>query len=135
MKCIGIVLAEAVYRVAGRSNLIIVNTFHTLSVPACPCRFPKITVLYTVTEGRGTYNLELAVVNARTGQDVFTAKDQHIVTDPLSIGDVQAVLMGVPLPEPGKYWMELRCDGELIGQRPFYVNLVQGQTKKLPVGE
>jgi hypothetical protein len=125
LKCIGIILCEAAYQIAGRSNLIIVNTFHALSVPGCPCRFPKITVLYTVTDGHGTYDIELAVVHARTGRDVLTAKDQYTVADPLSIGDVQIVLHGVPLPEPGKYWIELRCNGELVGQRPFYVDVAR----------
>src|SRR4051812_39089103 len=77
LKCIGIILCEAVYRVAGRSNLIIVNTFHTLGVPACPNRFPKITALYTVTDGHGTYDIDLAAARARTGRDVFVAKDRY----------------------------------------------------------
>ena len=42
-------------------------------------------------------------------------------SDPLALGDVQLVLHDVPLPEAGKYRIELRCDGELISQRPFYV--------------
>jgi hypothetical protein len=125
LKCIGIILCEAAYRVHGRSNLIIVNTFHALSVPRCPCRFPKITVLYTVTDGHGSYDTELAIVHARTGKDVLSAKDRYTVTDPLAIGDVQAVLHDVPLPTPGKYWIELRCNGELIGQRPFYVDIAK----------
>jgi hypothetical protein len=127
LKCYGIILCEAAYRIAGRPNLIIVNTFHALGVPACPCRFPKITIIYTVTEGHGTYEIELAVVHARTGQDVMTAKDQYTVRDPLSIGDVQIILNGVPLPEAGKYWIELRCNGELIGQRPFYVEVMRAK--------
>jgi hypothetical protein len=122
LKCIGIILCEAAYRVHGRSNLIIVNTFHALSVPICPCRFPKITVLYTVTDGHGSYDMTLAVVEARTGAEVMTYKDRYTVDDPLTLGDVQLVLRDVPLPEAGKYWMELRCDGELIAQRPFYVD-------------
>ena len=122
LKCIGIVLCEAVYRVHQRSNLIIVNTFHTLGVPSCPCRFPKITVLYTVTDGHGSYEITLAVVHARTGNDVMCIHDQYVVNDPLSIGDVQIEMRDVPLPEAGKYWIELRCNREIIGQRPFYVD-------------
>jgi hypothetical protein len=124
LKCIGIILCEAAYRIANSPNLVIVNTFHALSATAFPCRFPKITVIYSVTNGHGTYDMELAVTNARTGEDVMTGKDQYTVNDPLSIGDVQIVLSGVPLPEPGKYWIEVRCNGELIGQRPFYVDAV-----------
>lgn len=124
LKCISIILCEMAYRIHGGLNLIIVNTFHKLGVPVCPTKFPKITVLYTVTEGHGAYDVTTAIVNARTGQDVMKADDRYTVTDPLSIGDVQMIFRGVPIPEPGKYWIELRCNGELIGQRPFYVVLV-----------
>lgn len=127
LKCIGIILCDNAYRIAGTLNLVVVNTFHKLGVPGCPCRFPRITVLYTVTEGHGTYDLELAVVNARTGQDVATYRDSYTVNDPLAIGDVQMILHNVPLPEPGKYWIELRCNGELVGQRPFYVDVIKRQ--------
>lgn len=123
LQCISIVLCESVYRVADRSNLIIVNTFHTLGVRACPCRFPKITVLYTVTGGHGTYETTLAIVNARSGQDVACYADRYTVRSPLTINDVHLILNGVPFPEAGKYWIELRCNGELIGQRPFYVEV------------
>jgi hypothetical protein len=122
LKCLGIILCEAAYRVQNSGNMIIVNTFHALGVQACPCRFPKITVLYTVTDGRGDYEIALAVVLARTGDDVIVYNDRYTATNPLAIGDVQMVLNNVPIPEPGKYWMELRCNGELIGQRPFYVD-------------
>lgn len=53
---------------------------------------------------------------------MVAAKDQYTVRDPLSIGDVQIILHGVPFVEPGKYWVELRCNGELIAQRPFHVD-------------
>ena len=125
LKCIGIILCEAVYRVHARSNLIIVNTFHTLGVPKCPCRFPKITALYTLTGGHGTYNTELAIVHAASEQEVLRAKDPFESRNPLAITDVQIVLYDVPFKEPGKYWMEVRCDGEVIGQRPFYVDAQQ----------
>ena len=79
-KCIGIILCDAAYQIAGRSNLIIIKPFHPVSVPGCPCRFPRITVLYTVMDGHGTYDIELAVAHTRTGRDVLTAKDQYTVT-------------------------------------------------------
>ena len=61
----------------------------------------------------------------------MTAKDRYNVSNPLAIGDVQTILCDVPLPEPGRYWIELRCNGELIGQRPFYVSLLK--PKRQPV--
>jgi hypothetical protein len=125
LKCLGIVLSDSAYRIANQTNLIIVNTFNTLRVPSCPCRFPRITVLYSVTDGHGAYEMELGIVRAETGKDVMTAKDRYAVSNPLSIGDVHVIFRNVPLPERGKYWVEVRCNGELIGQRPFFVDIAK----------
>jgi hypothetical protein len=133
LTCIAIILCEDAYKVEGRSNLIIVNTFHTLGVPKCPCRFPKITVLYTVNNGRGKYEVRLCIVHAGSGETILEAPDVIQMDSPLTIGDTQAVLRDVPLPAPGKCWAEIRANGELIGQRPFYVNLMRRQGNR-PAG-
>lgn len=121
MRCISIVCCEAAYQVNGGNNFIIVNTFHGLGVPSCPCHFPKVTILYSVTDGHGKYDMTLSMALARTGDEVLRCTNQQTVTDPLEVVDVLIILHEVPLPEPGKYWIELRCNGELISQRPFYV--------------
>lgn len=123
VKCISIVLCESIYPVGTSGNLIVVNTFHELTSSGFPTRFPKITVLYTVTNGHGTYDLEIAIVNAATGEAAITVSRPTVLNNPLMIMDIYGVLHQVPLPEPGKYWLEVRCDGALIGQRPFNVVL------------
>ena len=90
----------------------------------CPARFPKITVLYTVTNGRGNYDVKLCIVHAASGETILDAPDVIQMDSPLTIGDTQATLHDVPLPPPGKYWVEIRANDELIGQRPFYVSLI-----------
>ncbi|HVT90662.1 MAG TPA: hypothetical protein VHD56_17535 [Tepidisphaeraceae bacterium] len=130
LKCISIILCERVYRIEGTpGNLMIVNAFHALSIPKFPCMFGTITVLYTVTEGHGTYDMVLSLVDARTGREVKNWKDKYRVTDPLTVGDVQMILHDVPLPEPGKYLFELKCNDDLISSRPFYVNVAKPRRK------
>lgn len=118
---IAIILCEASYEVNNTSSMIIVNAFHALSVPHVPCRFPKITALATLTNGHGHYALKLSVVHAATGQTVRETETETTLTDPLTILDSKAILLDVPLPADGKYYLEQRANGELIGQRPFFV--------------
>jgi hypothetical protein len=134
LECIGIILSESAYRVNNGPNLVIANTFHLLLQEKFPCSFPKITAVYTVTGGHGTYDLELAIVSAATGDDVRTSKSRHTSTDPLALTDVLVVMRGVPFPAPGKYWSEVRCNGQLIGQRPFYVKLLRRKEGGRPDG-
>jgi len=118
---ISIILCEASYAVNNTQSTIIVNAFHGLGVPQVPCRFPKITVLVTLTNGHGRYALLLSVVHAATGQVVHEVATEAILTDPLMIMDSQAILYDVRFPADGKYYLEQRANGELIGQRPFFV--------------
>ena len=46
--------------------------------------------------------------------------DAHL-PDPLKIADFDVGVRGLSLPEPGKYWVILKADGEIISQRPFTV--------------
>jgi hypothetical protein len=132
VKCISIVLCEAAYSVANTSNMIIVNTFHALSSSNYPCPFPKITVLYTVTDGHGSYDLSVSIVNASTGQTTLEVRQPCVLDNPLTILDAQVIMHQVLLPSPGKYWVEIRCDGELIGQRPFYAGATAPPPPALP---
>ena len=123
LKCISILLCERVYRVEGtQGNVIITNGFHFLNLSAFPCRFGPITVLYTVTDGHGDYDMVLSLTNAASGDEVGRWKGRQRMTDPLMVADVEMVLTRVRLPEPGKYVFDLKCNGEVIASRPFYVN-------------
>jgi hypothetical protein len=120
-QCIAIILCEEVHRIHNTWNFIIHRTFHTLYTPAFPFQFPRITVFSTLTGGHGSYDMEVAVVHARAQRDLMGARRRFTIQNPLGITDMETVLLNVPIPEAGKYWVELRCDGGLVAQRPFFV--------------
>ena len=123
---IAIILCEASYSVNNTKSSIIVNAFHALSASRIPCRFQKITVLVTLTNGHGRYVLNLSVVHAATGESIYETAVETTLKDPLQILDCEAVLHDVPFPAEGKYYLEQRANGELVGQRPFFVTLSGG---------
>ena len=123
LKCISILLCERVYRIAGTpGNIIIVNGFHFLTMPRFPCKFGPMTVLYTVSDGHGEYDMALSLTHAASGRELGQWKSRERLAEPLVVADVTVVLNGVPLPEPGKYLFDLKCNGDLIASRPFFVN-------------
>jgi hypothetical protein len=135
LKCISILLCEPVYRVAGTpGNVIITNGFHLLNLSAFPCRFGPITVLYTVSDGHGDYDMALTLTQAATGNEVGQWKGRQKLTDPLIVADVEMILTRVRLPEPGKYLFDLKCNGEVIASRPFYVNLAKPRNARTATG-
>ncbi len=125
-KCISLLLCEAAHLIAGSANQIIVNTFNSLGVSGCPILFPKITVVYTLTSGHGNYELDISLVPSGGGPPLIEARQRIELGNPLAILDGVMTFMKVPIPVPGRHWVEVRCGSELIGQRPFYVGITPG---------
>lgn len=126
LKCISILLCERVYRIQGTpGNVIITNGFHFLAMPAFPCKCGPMTVLFTLTEGHGDYEMILSLTHAGSGHEIGHWKSRQRLTDPLAVADVEVRLKGVSLPEPGKYLFDLKCNGEPIASRPFFANLAK----------
>jgi len=122
LKCISILLCERVYRIAGTpGHVIIINAFHHLTMSKFPCKCGSMTVLYTVTDGHGEYAMTLSLSYAESGHEVGQWTVRQRMDNPLVVADVQLILNDVSLPAPGKYLFDLKCEGEPIASRPFYV--------------
>lgn len=64
----------------------------------------------------------MGVVSAATGQVVFYSPVYGVrFTNRLAVVSVNIRLTNCPFPAAGEYWVELYCDGEVIGDRALYV--------------
>lgn len=121
LTCISIIVCENIYRDERTKNLVIIGTFNALRATAFPCVFPKMRILFTLTNGNGEYNLKLSIENERTGARIVGMEGPFRIDDPLAISDIDVELRAVPFPEPGKYWVTLQSDSETLQQRPLIV--------------
>jgi len=119
--CLSIIISDAVYRDEISKKLIIVGTFNTIHALSFPHRHDQMSVLFSLTSGRRTYEVTLAIENGSTGTSLTEIKGPMRLDNPLNITDVSVELRHLEFPEPGKYWVTLRVDGEIICQRPFMV--------------
>lgn len=119
--CLSIIISDAVYRDEVTKKLIIVGTFNTIHAQAFPHRHDHMNVLFSLTSGRRTYEVALAIENGSSGTALTEIKGPMRLDNPLHITDVNVELRHLEFPEPGKYWVTLRVDGEIICQRPFMV--------------
>lgn len=119
--CLSIIISDAVYRDEMSKKLIIVGTFNTIHALTFPHRHDHMSVLFSLTSGRRTYEVTLAIENGSTGASLAEIKGPMRLDNPLNITDVSVELRHLEFAEPGKYWVTLRVDGEIICQRPFMV--------------
>ncbi len=128
LSCISIIICDEVYRDEVTKKLVIVGTFNRIATQGLPCQHPAMTVLFTLTNGRGKYDLSLSIEHEKTGATIAELRGPVEVTDPLMMSDVSVKLGNVTFPEAGKYWVTLKADEEIIQQRPFAIKLLESNT-------
>jgi hypothetical protein len=121
LTCISIIICDDIYRDEKTKKLVIIGTFNTLNASAFPCKHPHMRVLFTITNGKGDYDLKLSIEHEKSGQRLVELGGPFHVDDPLAIVDVDAEVAELVFEKPGKYWVALSADGEIIQQRPFVV--------------
>ena len=120
--CIALVLCDQVYPIANSDGFIFVNVFHVLRAPAFPFAYPGMAAYFTTTDGMGEYDVTITIENAQTGREVAKAKGKLDFKQPLGINDTVLMMRNLVFPHPGKYWADLHVAGQLLVQRPFFVD-------------
>lgn len=119
--CLGIIICDHVYQVAHSDRTILVGVMHGLTASAFPFRYPAMQTYLTLTGGQGSYDLSVSIENAQTGMTIVDRRLQVHLRDPLEMMDVVSNLANVVFPQPGKYWADVKVDGQLVAQRPLFV--------------
>src|SRR5688572_17523476 len=128
-QCLSIIICDDIYRDEETKKLIIVGTFNSISASNFPCAHPKMSVLFTLTNGHGDYNLKLAIEHAETGVDIVEVSGPLQMASPLIISDFNVSLQNLHFPVEGKYWVSLSVNDVIIMQRPFVVAVLHDQTE------
>jgi len=121
IECLSILVCDDVYRDETTKKLIIVGTFNTIRTQQFPYRHDHLSILVTMTSGRGEYKMIVAIEHAASGTALTEVGGPIRFQNPLHIADVSVQLRNLEFRQPGKYWATLRIDGQIISQRPFMV--------------
>src|SRR5436190_1691557 len=100
-------------------NIDLLGLFNLVRVPAgasLPYTLARMCVFVQLEDGAGDADLHVAVVSATTGQVAFHSA-VHRVRFPnrLAVVSANIRLADCRFPTAGEYWVELYCDGDLIG--------------------
>jgi hypothetical protein len=123
-ECLSMIICDDVYRDERTRKTVLVGAFSTICAASFPCAHPKMVAFFTLTNGRGEYDLSLKVEHEQTGATLLEMKGPLRLSNPLDICDFHVEILGLRFPEPGKYWIFLAVNGEIIKQRPFLVQKV-----------
>lgn len=123
LSCISIIVCDDVYRDERTKKLIIVGVFNSIAGRELPVRHPRMCVLFSITNGNGTYDLGLTIEHEATGTEIMRVNGPFEVKDPLGVYDIHVELRGLSFPHDGKYWVTLRSGEAILQQRPFSIKM------------
>jgi hypothetical protein len=121
LTCVSIIVCDDVFRDEWTKKLVVVGTFNQITAKEFPCLHRQLHVLFTLTNGRGEYDLSLSIEHERTGKVVAEIRGPLVQESPLAMNDVNVQLGNLLFEEEGKYWVVLKADNAIIGQRPIVV--------------
>ena len=101
----------------------VVSTIAVEAGAAFPVHHPEISVYLLLTEGRGTGQGRIVVVNADTEEPAFSSA-AHPITfgpDPLALQGRCFRILDCTFPAPGLYWVEFRFNGKVLARQPLEV--------------
>lgn len=122
--CIALILCDQIYRDAATKKMVIIGTFNRILTTKLPAVHPIMTVLFTLTNARGKFNIYLEIEHESSGAHVLRGGGPMEISDPLAIADILLEFRNIKLDAEGKYWVKVVLeDGEILCQRPFWVEL------------
>jgi hypothetical protein len=113
----------------------LIGIFNSIANTNFPCRHPTLCVFVSLTEGRGSYQARVRIVNEETQAPVTE------ITGPIEMPDVNTVVeivfnfIGLEFPEPGLYSIEFYCADALVLERRFHAMQIEPPPKGPPPEE
>jgi len=135
LTCLAIIICDDVFRDERTKKLIIVGTFHNINAREFPYRHPRMKILFTLTNGRGPYQVNLSIRSADDDSALFNITGNAHFDNPLQIVDLDIEIQSLTIPKSGKYWVQLEVDSEVLAQRPFVVSAMGHSSREEPADD
>ncbi len=111
-------------RTTGKKSLI--GIFNNISSSNVPCIHPRLNVFVVLTEGHGTYKMQLRCLKIGEEKQLLKMEGNVSFTDPMQIVEFNCEIVGLSFPDYGDYRFEVLFDDILIVGRKFGVSKDNG---------
>jgi len=120
-----LLVADRVYRDQESGKWVIAGVFNSLSSPVLPIGVDEINVFFQLTNATRAFDLHLRIEHADSGRVLLDVGGEMLLNpaDPLRVIENLVRLRQVQFQEPGKYWVQLTSDEEILAQTPLMVRL------------
>jgi len=116
-----LILADHVYRDGESGKWVIAGTFNNIFTNTLPIQYPLMDVFFQITNVHQPVDLHLRIEQADSGRVVLDVGGPISSPSKLDVVEKKVSLMGFPLEQAGKYWVQLLSNEEILTQAPLQV--------------
>jgi hypothetical protein len=127
---LAIMLCDQIIEDKQTSKKSLIGIFNQLGAAEFPCHHSRLSVFVSITEGRGSSDARLRIVNEETDKPVADVRGQIQFPDIHSVVEICFNFGMLTFEMPGLYSIEFYCDDNLVLERRFHVL----KTKPAPKG-
>ena len=117
-KHLAMLLCDYLILDAETHNKSLIGIFNRVNASKFPVRHDRMPVFVALTDGHGEYTASLKI-NSSSGKQLLALDGKVDMRDPLGVAEINFNIRGLVIPEPGRYFVEFWCDGEIIVDRHF----------------
>ena len=120
-------------KVSGMPSII--DIVQTIDAPKYPARHPQIVFFCEMTNGHGTTDVKISLVNTQDEEKVIFEREGKVRFENVKqIVTLAMNLQGIVFPAPGEYRFQLFAGGNLLGERRVACRQVKLPPKPGPAG-
>ncbi len=122
--CPLIAICDLVIQDAATHNRSLINLFNNINVGQLPILHPRLAVVVTVTDARGSFPLEMRIRHVNKDEPILRVQGEAKLADPLVVDELVFDVRGLTFKDEGKHVVEVLSHDDLIGHRWFTVTIV-----------
>ena len=125
--CLMVAVCEAVVIDQMTNNKSLINMFNRVHAVGFPVLHPRLCVVVSLTNGRGTLPLVMRMKHLSSDEVIHSMSGRVVFGDPMAVHDLVFDFRGVLFSKAGDYVVELVSGERIVGQRRFAVELGRPQ--------
>lgn len=114
-------ICDTIIRDETTKKVSLIGLFSAIKANTFPSTHSLFHVYVALTNGHGLYKTSLRIVNIQKNEVLISIDGDLNVANPLQVIELNVGLQGLRLSGPGKYSVQVLCEGEPIGSREFMV--------------
>jgi hypothetical protein len=133
---LAMLIADHIYQDRSSGKWVVAGVLSALVARELPMTQQVLEIFFQLTNIHSTSTVRLVIEHADGDLKVLGVEGRANAPSPLDVVSQKISLRNVPFQKPGKYWVQLLHEGEILIQAPLYLHLwQQGQQPPPPPGQ